>query len=179
MTQQFTESRQSTGWTARKQRRFIECLAINGSVVDAAAAVGMTARSAYHLRSRPDGEDFRRGWDMALSQAGGHLVAEAFQRALHGGVRRIWKDGELVAEEVRPSDRVLLWLISRIGPAPFRKDAPPLTPPADVRLQRLLPLLRDIPPLPESGPSDQWANSPHSAEAMPLLPEGSAKSAKS
>ncbi|MFQ3667179.1 MAG: hypothetical protein SNJ79_14305 [Sphingomonadaceae bacterium] len=113
-------SRQQTGWTAEKQRRFIETLAITGSVTDASAAVLMSPRAAYYFRARPEGARFAAAWDMALQQAGGRLLSHAFERALKGGCRRVWKGGELAIEETNPSDRLLMWLIGRIGPAPFR-----------------------------------------------------------
>lgn len=45
--------------------------------------------------------------------------AVAFDRALHGRVERIYKDGELVAERRVPSDYLLTWLLSRLDPAQF------------------------------------------------------------
>ncbi len=144
-------SRQRTGWTAEKQRRFIETLAITGSVVDASTAAMMTARSAYVLRTRPEAAAFAAAWDMALQQAGGRLLSHAFERALKGGARRVWKDGELAIEEQNPSDRLLMWLIGRIGPAPFRNGTAdqPLATAADIEaaLAQLADALPDQPPL--------------------------------
>ena len=149
MEPRYIPTRQRTGWTAEKQRGFIEHLAIHGSVIDAATSVWMTARSAYHLRTRPEGVAFSAAWDMALAQAGGRLLAHAFERALKGGVRRVWKDGELAVEETSPSDRLLMWLITRVGPAPFRTagtgDLPTV---ADLQAQ--FPLLTDA--LPQEPP---------------------------
>lgn len=110
-------SRQQTGWTAARQRAFIETLAATGSVTEAATRVFMTARSAYYLRSRPYAAAFARAWDKALRIAAPRLVSQAFDRALNGNRRRVWKNGDLVMEESVPSDRLLMWLIARIGPA--------------------------------------------------------------
>jgi hypothetical protein len=40
------------GWTAERQRRFIEQLALTGSVGEACAAVAAASSSAYRLRSK-------------------------------------------------------------------------------------------------------------------------------
>ncbi len=151
MTDRLVPTRQTTGWTADKQRRFIEALAETGCITRAATAVFMTKRSAYGLRARPEGEAFARAWDMALAQAGGRLLTQAFERALEGGVRRVWKKGELAVEETHPSDRLLMWLIGRIGPDPFRNpdQGTPLPTRADLlaELARLEDTLPDDPPL--------------------------------
>jgi hypothetical protein len=162
MDAQLTPTRQGTGWTVAKQRAFIEHLATHGSVVDASVSVWMTARSAYHLRTRPEGAAFSAAWDMALSQAGGRLLAHAFERALKGGVRRVWKDGELAMEETSPSDRILMWLISRIGPAPFRVGTQAGTPTSSADLHLILSTLADA--LPDSPPLSNM-------DLMPETPE--------
>ena len=41
-----------SGWTAERQRKFIEHLSLTGSVGEAAATAGVTSRSAYRLCSR-------------------------------------------------------------------------------------------------------------------------------
>ena len=46
------------GWTADRQRRFIEALADLGSVKSAAHAVNMTPEGAYLLRRHPQAEVF-------------------------------------------------------------------------------------------------------------------------
>ncbi|MFN7177420.1 MAG: hypothetical protein ACK4MX_11105 [Thermaurantiacus sp.] len=148
--QPLVPTRQRTGWTAEKQRRFVETLAITGSISDASAAVFMTARSAYYLRARPEGARFAAAWDMALQQAGGRLLSHAYERALKGGCRRVWKEGELVIEETNPSDRLLMWLISRVGPAPFRAGNATAAVPGPEALAAELDALADA--LPEAPP---------------------------
>ena len=138
--QTLAASPRHTGWTAEKQAKFIDILAETGSVTSAALGVYMTARAAYYLRARPEGEAFAKAWDMALQRAGGKLLSVAFHRALEGNVRRIWKDGMLVLEDQQPSDRLLLWLLNRIGPGAFRgatADAPIATQ-AELDAQRAL-----------------------------------------
>lgn len=139
-------SRQQTGWTAEKQRLFIETLAATGSVTEAATRVFMTARSAYYLRSRPQAEAFARAWDKALRIAAPRLVSQAFDRALNGNRRRIWKNGDLIVEESIPSDRLLMWLITRMGPAAFPAATPPGSDPETGTLEAEMAQFTDLEP---------------------------------
>jgi hypothetical protein len=107
------------GWTAERQRKFVEHLALTGSVGEAAAIVGVTSRSAYMLRNKAGAESFARAWDAALQLAATRLAAIAFDRALHGRSERFYKDGELVMERKMPSDYLLTWLLARLDPLQF------------------------------------------------------------
>jgi hypothetical protein len=111
--------KQTAGWTAERQRRFIEHLSLTGSVGEAAALAGVSSRSAYRLRNRAGADDFARAWDAALSLCATRLAAIAFDRALHGRAERFYKDGELVMERRMPSDYLLTWLLSRLDPLQF------------------------------------------------------------
>jgi hypothetical protein len=55
------------GWTPERQRRFLACLAAECTVAVAAAAVGMSARSAYKLRRHPAGAAFAAEWDAVMA----------------------------------------------------------------------------------------------------------------
>ncbi|MFN3388890.1 MAG: hypothetical protein ACK40O_08145 [Allosphingosinicella sp.] len=55
------------GWTADRQRVFIEGLAQSGCVGKAAAAAGMSRESAYRLRRRAGAEGFAAAWDACLA----------------------------------------------------------------------------------------------------------------
>ena len=107
------------GWTAERQRKFIEHLSLTGSVGEAAAIAGVSSRSAYRLRNKAGAEGFARAWDSALSLAATRLAAIAFDRALHGRSERFYRDGELVMERKMPSDYLLTWLLSRLDPLQF------------------------------------------------------------
>lgn len=107
------------GWTAERQRLFIEHLSLTGSVGEAAAIVGVSSRSAYRLRNKAGAESFARAWDAALSLSATRLAAIAFDRALHGRSERIYRDGELVMERKTPSDYLLSWLLARLNPSMF------------------------------------------------------------
>jgi hypothetical protein len=107
------------GWTAERQRKFIDHLALTGHVGEACAIVGVASSSAYRLKNKPGAESFSRAWDAALRLAATRMAAIAVDRALNGRVERFYKDGELVMERRVPSDYLLTWLLSRLDPAQF------------------------------------------------------------
>jgi hypothetical protein len=105
------------GWSADRQRLFLENLAETGQVHLAAAAARLTARSAYKLRARAPA--FAEAWDTADQLAVGRLSAIAFDRAISGRIEQVWQQGELVAEKRVPSDKLLMWLLARLDPRRF------------------------------------------------------------
>ena len=113
------------GWTAERQRTFIAALAETGCVSEACGEVGITARSAYRLREHSAGAAFRSAWDHAQSLASVRLTAIAWERAVHGTPDRIYKDGVLVAERRRPSDKLLMWLLAHHNPVGYGWAAKP------------------------------------------------------
>lgn len=107
------------GWTAERQRDFLATLADTGCVSVAAQAVGIRPRSAYRLRRHPAGAAFAKAWDEALMVAAGRLVAVAFERAVMGTKREIWRGGRLIAETTIPSDKMMMFLIKHLMPSTF------------------------------------------------------------
>ena len=113
-----SRNRQS-GWSAMRQQIFIEALAETGTVHLAASRAGLSARSAYQLRLRSPA--FADAWNAAQQLAVGRLSALAFDRAIHGRLEQIYKDGELVGERRVPSERLLMWLLARLDPRRFAR----------------------------------------------------------
>ncbi len=111
--------RRRDGWTAAKQRRFIEVLAETGIVRFAAAAVGMSEASAHRLARRPDADRFRNAWDAALRLAARPAAAKLYEYALDGMTETVWRDGEIVYRRRRPSEKALIFLLSRVDPVRF------------------------------------------------------------
>lgn len=105
------------GWTAERQRTFLTVLAETGSVSHSCAQAGVSSRSAYRLRARPDAGAFADAWDIALKLATARLTALAFERATRGTVREVWKNGELHSSTRAPSDRLLMFLLQHLLPA--------------------------------------------------------------
>jgi hypothetical protein len=110
-------SRKVGGWSAMRQRLFIESLAETGSVHLAAKSAGLSARSAYALRVRSGA--FAAAWDAAQQLAVGRLSALAFDRAIHGRIEQVYRDGDLIGEKQVPSERLLMWLLARLDPKRF------------------------------------------------------------
>ena len=110
-------SRRTEGWSAIRQRLFIETLAETGSVHLSARAAGLSARSAYALRVRS--APFAAAWDASQQLAVGRLSALAFDRAIHGRIEQVYHDGDLVGEKRIPSERLLMWLLARLDPKRF------------------------------------------------------------
>ena len=105
------------GWSADRQRYFLETLAETGSVHLAANAARLSARSAYKLRTRSPA--FAAAWDTALQLAVGRLSAIVFDRAINGRVEQIYAEGNLIGERRVPSDKLLTWLLARLDPKRF------------------------------------------------------------
>lgn len=82
-----------------------------------AKSAGLSARSAYGLRVRS--APFAAAWDAAQQLAVGRLSALAFDRAIHGRIEQVYRDGELIGEKRLPSDRLLMWLLARLDPKRF------------------------------------------------------------
>lgn len=72
------------GWIPERQRRFVAGLAVTGSVEAAARMVGISRKSAYALRKRPDAQDFATAWDVAISNGRRRMDDYMFDRALNG-----------------------------------------------------------------------------------------------
>ena len=107
------------GWTAERQRKFIEHLALTGNVGEACALVGVASSSAYRLKNKVGAESFSRAWDAAVRLASTRLTSILLDRALNGRVERHYKDGELVMERRIPSDYLLSWVVARLNPLMF------------------------------------------------------------
>ena len=135
-------SRKTGGWSALRQQLFIETLAETGSIHLSAKSAGLSARSAYALRVRSPA--FAKAWDAAQQLAVGRLSAMAFDRAIHGRVDQIYRDGELIGEKRVPSERLLMWLLARLDPKRFaapweRRNDEAADPQAEV--QQAFPVL--------------------------------------
>jgi hypothetical protein len=107
------------GWTAERQRLFLQTLAETGCISAACDEVDMTPRSAYRLRAHPNGALFARAWDAALLIATGRLMTLAFERAINGIPKSIWRDDKLVSETRQPSERLMMFLLTHLMPDRF------------------------------------------------------------
>lgn len=102
------------GWTPERQRAFIEHLADTLCPETAAAAVGMSVRTAYELRRRAGAEGFAAAWDAALLRGIGEKGrSRLVDQAVNGRLVRRFYHGQLIAEERVYSERLLLALVQR------------------------------------------------------------------
>lgn len=99
------------GWTPERQTGFLDALAESGCVAEACAAVGMSAQSAYRLRTRVDAQGFRLAWDAALDLAIRKLSDACYSRALHGQAVPHFYKGEQVGEHRRHDNRLAMFLL--------------------------------------------------------------------
>lgn len=102
----------ATGWTADKQRAFLEHLATHGCVNHAAAHVGLSKQSAYALRHRGGRTMFALAWEVAVRSARKALLDEALERAFTGRAAPVWYRGEQVGERIVHNDRLLMHLLA-------------------------------------------------------------------
>lgn len=107
------------GWTPDRQHDFITALAETGCVTEAAAAVKMTARSAYRLRARADANIFRQAWDIALDYAIRNLTDVAMSRAINGVARPVFYKGEQVGERRYYNERLTQFLLRYRDPVRY------------------------------------------------------------
>lgn len=110
------------GWTAERQRGFIEALADTGSVRAAAHAVNMTPEGAYLLRRHPQAAGFRKAWEAALALGVQRLEDLAMERALHGQEVPVYSYGKLIGSRVVYNDRLLMFLLRSRAPARFAAE---------------------------------------------------------
>ncbi|MBX7499918.1 hypothetical protein K3181_00500 [Qipengyuania sp. YG27] len=99
------------GWTATRQRRFIEALADSGSVESACRTVNMSTVGAYHLRRQPGADSFRAAWEAALDLGVQRIEDAAMDRALNGTEETIHYHGEHVATRRRYNERLVMFIL--------------------------------------------------------------------
>jgi len=95
------------GWTAERQRQFIDLLATHGGVAHAARTLGMTPQTANRLRRRPGAESFARAWDLALVEGRQRAYDEAVRRGKDGVRIPVIRNGRVVAHRHRFDNRLL------------------------------------------------------------------------
>ena len=115
--------KRNAGWTAERQRKFIEHFALTGHAGEACALVGLSSSSFYRLTHKPGADSFVAACNAARILATTRGSAIVWDRAINGRVERFYKDGELVMERRIPSDYLLTWMLSRLDPVQFGSPA--------------------------------------------------------
>ena len=109
------------GWTAARQIAFIEALVATGCVDEACRRVGMSDTSAYELRNRPCGGDFRRAWDAAVDCCIARVEQQAVSRSINGVSRPIFHKGEQVGEWRHYDERLTMFFLRSRRPQRYGK----------------------------------------------------------
>lgn len=111
-------SNRHDGWTPERQRAFIAALARIGIVTWAAAAVGMSRKSAYALlkRAGPD-SSFARAWREAQAMGRMNAVFTGVDRALNGTETPYYYGGLQRGTRRVHDDRLLAAALRAIGRA--------------------------------------------------------------
>ena len=104
----FPQRRTANGWSPDRQRAFLAELQACGSVRQAAAAVGKTARSAWQLRDKPGAEHFAVVWDQMGREGRAKVVEANFARALHGEIQPIFRKGRYRGIRLHHPDRIAI-----------------------------------------------------------------------
>lgn len=107
------------GWSAARQRQFIEALAETGSVRAACRRLGVAEHGVYALRRHPDAAGFRAAWEAALDLGVQRLEDIAMDRALNGVEEPVYSYGELVGTRIVHNDRLLMFLLRNRAPDRF------------------------------------------------------------
>lgn len=110
------------GLTPAKQREYVEALADTGLAREAAARVGISEQAIARVRRRADARSFDIACDAAVRDGVRRLRSIAFERAIEGTIKQHFYHGELKGEERVYDNRLLIWLLSKLG---HLADPPP------------------------------------------------------
>ena len=101
------------GWTAAKQRTFLEALSEGHSVVHACRIVALSKQSAYALRNSARGAGFALGWAAAVLIGRNVLADELMDRALHGYRETVEHDNGRTITRHRQDNRLGMAMLTR------------------------------------------------------------------
>jgi hypothetical protein len=107
------------GWSAERQRAFIEALAETGSVRSACRALGVGEHHIYKLRQHPEAASFRAAWEAALDLGIQRIEDVAMDRALNGVEVEVFHGGQQVGTRRTYNDRLLMFMLQSRAPERF------------------------------------------------------------
>lgn len=111
------------GWSAERQRTFIEALAETGSVRAACRRLGVGEHHIYKLRRHPEAASFRKAWEAALDLGIQRIEDVAMDRALNGVEVPVYHAGELVGTRRAYNDRLLMFMLQNRSPERYGSAA--------------------------------------------------------
>lgn len=102
------------GWTADRQRIFLQALSEGAGVTHACRVVGMSQQSAYALRRSARGAGFALGWQAAQLLGREVLADDLLERAMNGVTETFtYRNGD-TAERHRHDNRLAMAMLSRM-----------------------------------------------------------------
>ncbi|MEA3044207.1 MAG: hypothetical protein QOH47_2045 [Sphingomonadales bacterium] len=104
-----------------RKQLFLVGLRRGDSVLAAAAAIGVSSRTAYRHRERDP--DFARAWDLACRMAKVPLELAAFARGVDGIEEPVYRYGKLSHTRRRLSDATLIKLLAADQPEKYGRAA--------------------------------------------------------
>ena len=103
----------SDGWTAVRQREFIEMLAATGSVRAACRGVGLRPDGVYRLRHRTGADSFRAAWDAAVERGTSQVRDILIDHSVNGVPESVWWAGKKVGERRKFNHNTMRWILER------------------------------------------------------------------
>jgi transposase-like protein len=123
------------GWSAERQRQFIELLAETGSVRAACRRMGVGEHHIYKLRRHPEAQEFRKAWEAALDCGIARLEDLAMDRALNGVDEPLLYCGAIIGSRTVYNDRLLMFMLRNRARERFGGDTPARGPDAIDRMK--------------------------------------------
>lgn len=114
------------GWTAERQRGFIDRLAVTGCIARSARAVGMSPQSVHNLRKRKGAGSFNRACGQAQANGRSYQHDIAILRCIEGERVPVMYRGRKVGEKVRHDNSLLLAVLNSNLPAESSSEDPAL-----------------------------------------------------
>lgn len=111
------------GWTAERQRGFIDRLCLTGCVALSARAMGKTPQSIYRLRGHAGAGSFCRAWDKALASGQCHMIDVGIARGLVGEPVPVVRNGHVVGERLRTDSRLAMTALKALDRRAARSRA--------------------------------------------------------
>ena len=111
---------QLTERTAQKKAAFLDALRSNGGMVLAAAdSVALTRTTMYEWRNKDP--EFKAAWEQAILESTIVLEQEAIRRATKGVTEDVYHKGEVVGQQIRYSDNLLMFTMKAREPDKYRE----------------------------------------------------------
>jgi hypothetical protein len=131
------------GFTGEKQAGFLERIAAGATVVEAAAAAGVSVTTVYNFRNRRAGRAFNIAWEAADCRARRPLADYLRDRSVNGQTDTVHdKAGEIVGTRHRHDNRLAMAILTRLDrKADARKEDERLVTVVAEEFEELLDLI--------------------------------------